>query len=383
MARRDAGPRRSDSVESYLRETRAAAAVAVLALGAGIVSDVLARGFWSGHALLAGLASSVIVVMLSIALVNELVERRKRQRWSVLAQYVMLQLVSNARLTWTGMLDLAGLLPPDHYDAAALQAGAQAVADPPRMTRAIREVLADRTRRGLLHESIAHAVAASDELLGRWAGVMLTADVYAEIIDRNVELVGDLAWLATMFDHFESPDERVRARSWSHPAVQIEGKLDDDKLTARLVAITQLAVELDHTTLDLALRLVPIEWWATRLGTTSATGGGQRTLSRRGSDAGAPVDTKVWRPLERLRDCSLVAGGSHLARRTKTSVPMLVKASDAPASAPVRPGDRVRAAAIPRTEGGCARARVLPGCLSSARATRVGDRWPLASVSNS
>ena len=38
----------------------------------------------------------------------------------------------------------------------------------------------------------------SDELLGRWAGVMLNADVYAEIIDRHVELVGDLAWLGTL-----------------------------------------------------------------------------------------------------------------------------------------------------------------------------------------
>src|SRR6202453_2976103 len=104
MARRDSGPRRSDSVESYLRETRAAAVVAVLALAGGVVSDVLERGFWSRHGLLAGLASRLIVVMLSVALVTELIERRKRQRWSVLAQYVMLQLVRNARLTWTGVL---------------------------------------------------------------------------------------------------------------------------------------------------------------------------------------------------------------------------------------------------------------------------------------
>jgi membrane protein YdbS with pleckstrin-like domain len=91
MARREAGPRRSDSVESYLRESRIAAAAALLALAAGVVSDLAAGGFWARHALLAGLASSVIIVMLSLALVNELVERRKRERWSVLAQYVLLQ----------------------------------------------------------------------------------------------------------------------------------------------------------------------------------------------------------------------------------------------------------------------------------------------------
>ncbi len=267
MARHDPVPRRSDSVESYLPETRAAAAVAVLALAGGVVSDVLAGGFWSRHPLLAGLASSVIVVMLSLALVNEVVERRKRQRWSVLAQYVMLQLVRNARLTWTGMLDLAGLMAPAPYTRSALETGAQLVRDTPRLTQSIRDLVADPDRRVLLHQRIAHVVALSDELLGRWAGVMLNADVYAEIIDRHVELVGDLAWLASVFDHLDPPDHNARARSWSHPAFQIEGELDDDQLTTRLIAITQLAAELDRTTLELALRLVPIEWWTTRLGT--------------------------------------------------------------------------------------------------------------------
>jgi hypothetical protein len=268
MARHEAGPRRSESVESYLRESRAAAAVALLALAAGVVSDVVARGFWSRHGLLAGLASSVIVVMLSVALVNELVERRKRERWSVLAQYVMLQLVRNARLTWTGLLDLAGLMPPAPYTSSSLETAKQVVRDTPRLTRSIRDLLADPDRRGSLHKRIAHFVALSDELLGRWAGVMLGTDVYAEIIDRHVELVGDLAWLGSLFDHFDPPDDDVRAKSWSHPAFQIEGELDDDQLTTRIVAITQLAAELDTTTLELALRLVPIEWWATRLGAT-------------------------------------------------------------------------------------------------------------------
>jgi hypothetical protein len=46
--------------------------------------------------------------------------------------------------------------------------------------------------------------------------------------------------------------------------VQIEG----DELAKRIVVITQLAEELDRTTLDLALRIVPLEWWEARLGAT-------------------------------------------------------------------------------------------------------------------
>jgi hypothetical protein len=35
-----------------------------------------------------------------------------------------------------------------------------------------------------------------------------------------------------------------------------------------VVVIAQLAEELDRTTLELALRIVPVEWWGARLGTT-------------------------------------------------------------------------------------------------------------------
>src|SRR5579862_1467656 len=265
-----AGPRRSKSVNSYLWETRAVAAAAVLALIGGIVSDEVERGFWGRHALLAGLASSLIVVMLTLALVNEAVERRQRQRWSVLAQYVMLQLVRDARGIWTGLLELAGLMPPDNLSAAAIEAGAKTVRDTEQLTAAARKVLSEPDRRRQLHEAVAHTVIHNDQVLGRWAGVMLSTDLYAELIDRHVELASDLAWLGSLLDTLDPTGDDPRQRvSRSHPAVQITGVIDDEQLADRLVAITQLAEELDRGTLELALRLVPIEWWAARLGTTA------------------------------------------------------------------------------------------------------------------
>ncbi len=265
-----AGPRRSKSVNSFLWETRAVAAAAVLALSGGIVSDAVARGFWDRHALLAGLASSLIVVMLTVALVNEALERRRRQRWSVLAQYVMLQLVRDARGIWTGLLELAGLMPTDNLSAASIEAGARTVRDTERLTAAARKVVREPDRRRRLRESVARVVIHNDEVLGRWAGVMLSTDLYAEVIDRHVELASDLAWLGSLLDNLDPSDDDPRQRvSRSHPAVQIEGAIDDEQLAQRLVAITQLAEELDRGTLELALRLVPVEWWAARLGTTA------------------------------------------------------------------------------------------------------------------
>jgi hypothetical protein len=54
-------------------------------------------------------------------------------------------------------------------------------------------------RRGL-HEEIALLAAHADEVLSRWAAVMLNADVYAEVIDRHVELASDISWLLGLLD---------------------------------------------------------------------------------------------------------------------------------------------------------------------------------------
>ena len=274
MVRLDSGPRRSASVDSYLRGTRALAAIALLALVGGVVSDALDGTFWAEHALLAGLVASVIVVMLTVALVNEALERRSRQRWSVLAQYVMLQLVRDARLVWTGVAELAGLLPSDPYAteggvltaATSIDAGSSAVRETERLTAALRELVADAHKQKRLHEKLMSFVEHNDAVLGRWAAVMLNADVYAEVIDRHVELAGDLAWLSGLLG-FELPEADGRARTGrSHPAALIEGPIEAEQLVQRMAAITQLAEQLDRGTLAVALRIVPIAWWREQLG---------------------------------------------------------------------------------------------------------------------
>jgi hypothetical protein len=242
--------------------------VALLALVAGVLFDAFAGQFWDHHALLTGLAASVIVALVSVAVVSEAVERRRRRRWRVLAQYVMLGLVRNARLVWTVVMELAGLMPSDAYTTASIEAGARAARDTPRLAGAIRELVADGDRRRLLHEKITRLAGHSDDLLGRWAGVMLNADAYADVVDRHVELASDLAGLGSLLDYFESADDdgARRRKSRSDAAIQIQGEFDDDWLADRVVTITQLAVELDRGTLQFALSVVPVGWWAARLG---------------------------------------------------------------------------------------------------------------------
>jgi hypothetical protein len=267
MRRHEVGPRRSQSVDAVLRSTRLLAVVALLALAAGIASDAAEGSFWARHALLAGLTASVIVVLLTVAVINEVQERRRRERWSILAQFVMLELVRNARLVWTGVLAQVGLLTPEATRPESVDANRTTVRDTPRLAAAIRGTIADDVLRPGLHEEIALLAAHTEEVLGRWAAVMLNADVYAEVIDRHVELAGDISWLISLLDSADPPDDhRRQRRAGSSPAVQIEGNVAGEDLANRIVVITQLAEELDRATLELALRIVPVEWWEARLG---------------------------------------------------------------------------------------------------------------------
>jgi hypothetical protein len=268
--KKKSGPQRTKPVEAYLLQTRLVALLVVAAVIAGVVSDLSGRTVWERHALVSGLVSSVLVVMVSVAVVNEVLERRRRKRWSVLAQYVMFELVRNARMIWIGVLDLAGLLPTDEDSAKSAELGAQIVRDTARLTAAVRAILCDDNRRAQLHSDIVFLAERTDEVLGRWAAVMLNAEVYAAVIDRHVELAGDLAWLASLLDARFPPDDAHRQwRARSSAAVQIEPGHNVDWFADRLVVITQLAENLDEGTLRLALQIVPVQWWEARLGTST------------------------------------------------------------------------------------------------------------------
>jgi hypothetical protein len=244
------------------------AALAVLALVAGVVSDHENGPFWARHALLSGIVASVVVVMLSIAVINEFLERRNRQRWSILAQYVMFELIRSARMVWLGILEVTGLSPP--AEPQSLEQRSEIVRDTSRLTGALRGAISSDDGHALLHREIAFLAEHADEVLGRWAAVMLNAGMYAEIMDRHVELAGDLAWIAGLLDTAHPPDDlRRQRRARSSPAVQIEDRPDSAWLADRMVVITQLAEALDRGTLELALRIVPVAWWETRLGTNT------------------------------------------------------------------------------------------------------------------
>ena len=250
-----------------MRSTWIIGGLSVLVLSGAVVWDFVNDGFWSRHALFAGLVASLIVVALTAAVLNEVLERRQRQRWSVLAQYALFDLVRTARLVWAGLLELAGLVPDGEFEDGALAAGTEAVLDTPHLAAAIDEMLANPDRREQLHRLIARLRAHGQEVLGRWADVMVNSGTYAEIVDRHVELYSRLYWWGSVLDESEPLEEHLSRPRLSRfgPATQAAGPIEDEWLRDNLVAIAQLAESLDRGSFDLALQIVPLDWWAAQL----------------------------------------------------------------------------------------------------------------------
>ena len=217
---------------------------------------------------------------MTAAVLNEVLERRQRERWSVLAQYALFDFVRTARLVWSGLLELAGLVPDGELRDEALAAGSEAVRDTPRLAAAMDEkMLASADRREQLHRLIAGLLGHGQEVLGRWAGVMVNSGTYAEIVDRHVELYSRLYWLGSVLDESEPLEEHLSRPRLSRvsPATQAVGPVEDEWLRENLVAIAQLADSLDRGSFELALRIVPLDWWATQLPDRPSTAENLRT----------------------------------------------------------------------------------------------------------
>jgi hypothetical protein len=250
-----------------VRTTRIIGVLSLLVLFGAVAWDLAEDGFWARHTLFTGLVAGLIVVAVTAAVLNEVLERRQRERWSVLAQYALFDLVRTARLVWTSLLELAGLVPDEELVDGALAVATEAVLDTPRLTAAIDDMLAGPEGREQLHRLIADLHGHGQEVLGRWADVMVNSGTYAEIVDRHVELYSRLYWWGSVLDESEPLEEHLNRPRLSRvsPATQTSGPVEDEWLRDNLVAIAQLAESLDRVSFELAMQIVPLDWWTEQL----------------------------------------------------------------------------------------------------------------------
>lgn len=254
-------------MESSRRLTIAASVgIAVIALAAG--SDFVFGSFWSAHAMLTSLIASLIVLAVTVVVLNEAIDRRDRRRWSVLAQYVLFQLVQCARASWMGFAELVTGLEIETGGSDGLLEGARRALDTPAFSVATRAMLADPERRRVLQEMVVILAAHCRGVIAEWASVMVGAGPYTAIFDRHVELQGRLDWIAEILSHNEPTDARTFHQTKlarSSVSAEYAGVFGEDWLHDQVVSTTQFAVRLDYESRTLGWKLVPLESWNMRI----------------------------------------------------------------------------------------------------------------------
>jgi len=246
-----------------------AAVLGIAVIGLAAASDFLIGSFWSRHAMLTSLVASLIVLAVTVAVLNEWLDRRDRRRWRVLAQYVLFQLVQAARVTWTSLLELLEQKPLASPTPDDLVAAAHRVLDTAAISDATRELLADPERRQLLAKVVAQLAEHSRGVIVSWASVMVGSGPYTDVFDRHVELQERLDWLGellsqggTVLDGRTLRDEMLARSSVAREQADAFGS--DESLHNQIVATAALAVHLDSESRSLAIELVPTEWWVSR-----------------------------------------------------------------------------------------------------------------------
>lgn len=270
-----AGRRLSSYAMSSERRLALAAVVGVSLIAAAIASDFLVESFWVRHALLTSLVANVLVVAITVVVLNQVLERRDRRRWSLLAQSTLFALTQSARATWTAMLELLGVMDVTSDDRDSLLGNVELALDTPRISAAARALVGDEDGRARLQRLTLALTEHYSEVIANWAPVMVGARPYAEILDRHVELAGRLEWLRNVLAHNEpAPDQSRRDRNLTRSSIAAETASElasDDWLHDMVVSVINLATRLDDQSRTRAFELVSEEWWSERT-TGLATG---------------------------------------------------------------------------------------------------------------
>ena len=252
---------------------RVAAATGVLVLVGLVVSD-FETSFWDRHEMTSSIIASLVVVLITVVVINEVLERRESARWRVFAQNALLELVAFARFTWVGLGELlevegdtAGRRTVEVRNFICSAAGTE------RVTTLVDEHMPDSEWRHRLARLVERLLDEGRDALAAWGPVMIGARPYTALIERHVELYGRVQLLRYMIDdpedaeldELEDPAARARRLSATRRAV-VEGQsaVDlDHTMRTNLIIIIRRAAELEIDTRALARALVPLEWWTT------------------------------------------------------------------------------------------------------------------------
>jgi len=258
---------------------RTAAILAILLLLAVAGSDFLIAGFWLSHPMLTAIVSALVVVVLSVAVIEVVLNRRAELRWRVLAQTALVELGEAASNTWRALAEVLDLQGASQMSSDRVRAALVSDATGPKVRREIEAGLLNAQLREKLAGRLADRVADGHQILGRWAVALTASETYAEIFDQHVELYsridGLLRFLREGYRVTDPRGFRNRARrEYSSPG----GEADDEWFVDNLIGTINIGASLEDATWDLALRVLSQAWWDRRTSRLAAATRAARPL---------------------------------------------------------------------------------------------------------
>jgi hypothetical protein len=244
---------------------RTFAILAILLLLAAAGSDFFIAGFWLSHPMLTAIVSALVVVLLSVAVVEVVLSRRAERRWRVLAQTALMELGEAANTTWLTLAEVLELDGTSGMSPDTIRAALASDATGPKVRREVEAALTNTQLREKLAGRLSERLADGHQILGRWAVALTASQTYAEIFDHHVELYGRVSGLLQFLrEGYRQTDPRgLRSRArreYSSPG----GEADDEWFVDNLIGTINIGAGLEDATWDLALRVLPQEWWDRR-----------------------------------------------------------------------------------------------------------------------
>jgi hypothetical protein len=250
--------RRHMPLPKAVRHPPVTAVLAVALLIVLISSDFYARQFWLDHPATTAVLAALGVVLVSVSVIEVILNRRSERRWRLLAQYALLELAEAAQGAWVVLLGIVDT-ESDGSDQAADPSQVMRVLDSPdrapAFKRKIEAILTDPHKRDDLRESLEHTLDVSRELISRWAAVLTGSSSFSELFDRHVEMIGRIHGLWYFLAYGTRRGSRFRSPGGSH---------SDDWFIDNLLSMTRIAIRLEDETWAIALDVVPPNWWDKR-----------------------------------------------------------------------------------------------------------------------
>jgi hypothetical protein len=182
-----------------ISNTRLAGALSLVALILITISDFTFQEFWDTNAMATSIVADVLVLIVGVAVVNEFIAARSRDRWRLVAEYGLIELARSARRIWVGLAEVIGVGDRADQTRDELRGMVRDQVRTGELERAAKECAATSEGRRRLHVVISELVIDSRAALTSWAPVLVES-AHSDAIARFAELQSLIGRLDLVLD---------------------------------------------------------------------------------------------------------------------------------------------------------------------------------------